>query len=291
VRFCEPLVQPHTAERGASGRSPGGTAMLAASSRKHIAMAGRLGSGPALGPLGAATVLAAVLCVAPAGAQAQPAMSASAVHAAASAVAADPLLPGKEKSKTLRFKREDDEKKPSPDDADINWWANLFANLSAGMRVAMWLGGAALLIWVLLRLRDWLGRASRDGELAAVPPTHVGTLDIRPESLPADIGGAARELLRRGEERAALSLLYRGALSRLVHGHGVPIRAASTERECLALAAPRLSPAPQAFLTQLVMGWQTVAYARRQLPAEDAEALCQGFDLQLPLQAPPGAAA
>jgi hypothetical protein len=32
------------------GRSPEGTAMLAASSREHIAGAGRLGSGPALGP-------------------------------------------------------------------------------------------------------------------------------------------------------------------------------------------------------------------------------------------------
>ena len=35
---------------GLSGRSPEGTAMLAAFSRKHIAMAGRLGGGPALGP-------------------------------------------------------------------------------------------------------------------------------------------------------------------------------------------------------------------------------------------------
>jgi hypothetical protein len=35
---------------GASSRSPEGTAMLAALSRKHIAMTGRLGSGPALGP-------------------------------------------------------------------------------------------------------------------------------------------------------------------------------------------------------------------------------------------------
>ena len=35
---------------GQPNRSPEGTAMLAASSRKHIAQAGRLGSGPALGP-------------------------------------------------------------------------------------------------------------------------------------------------------------------------------------------------------------------------------------------------
>ncbi len=35
---------------GAPGRSPEGTAMPAASSREHIASAGRLGSGPALAP-------------------------------------------------------------------------------------------------------------------------------------------------------------------------------------------------------------------------------------------------
>jgi hypothetical protein len=41
------LASLHASE---SSRSPEGTAMLAASSRKHIANAGRLGSGPALGP-------------------------------------------------------------------------------------------------------------------------------------------------------------------------------------------------------------------------------------------------
>ncbi|RTL40257.1 MAG: hypothetical protein EKK53_15750 [Burkholderiales bacterium] len=35
---------------GKPGRSPGGTVMLAALSREYIANAGRLGSGPALGP-------------------------------------------------------------------------------------------------------------------------------------------------------------------------------------------------------------------------------------------------
>jgi hydroxyacylglutathione hydrolase len=44
-----PLVQPHTAERGASDRSPEGTPTLAASSRERR-QTGRLGSGPALGP-------------------------------------------------------------------------------------------------------------------------------------------------------------------------------------------------------------------------------------------------
>ena len=38
-----------------SGRSPEGTAMLAVSNGKHIAKAGRLGGGPALGPKAART--------------------------------------------------------------------------------------------------------------------------------------------------------------------------------------------------------------------------------------------
>ncbi|MBH9577383.1 DUF4129 domain-containing protein [Inhella sp. 1Y17] len=211
-------------------------------------------------------------------------MSASAVQAAASAVAADPLLPGTETTKTLRFKRDEDKEKPGKK-SDARWWADLMGNLSAGLRVAIWLLGAALLIWLLLRLRDWLGRGRGAGELAPLPPTHVGTLDIRPASLPADIGAAARALWQRGEERAALSLLYRGALSRLVHGQGVPIRAASTESECLALAAARLAGPAQAFLVQLVTGWQTVAYAQRTLAPEQLEALCQGFDAHLPAAA------
>ncbi len=236
-----------------------------------------------------ARILAAALLLAVAHAGAEPeapavsaATSASAVRAAASAVEADPLLPGTEKTKTLRFKSEDDGKKQLSKD-DTKWWMDLLGSLSTGMRVAVWLGGAGLLIWVLLRLRDWLGGPSGAAPLAALPPTHVGTLDIRPESLPANIGAAARALAARGEERAALSLLYRGALSRLVHGHGVPIRAASTESECLTLAAPRLASASQAFLAQLVAGWQTVAYARRHLAPESLEALCQGFDTALPM--------
>jgi hypothetical protein len=235
-----------------------------------------------------ALLLALCLSLAPAAAQPVPAMSASAVQAAASAVEADPLLPGKDKTKSLRFKDDDEKKKPDSD--DVRWWTDLLGNLSAGLRVAMWLVGAGLLIWVLLRLRDWLQGQSGASALAALPPTHVGSLDIRPESLPGDIGAAARVLWQCGEQRAALSLLYRGALSRLVHAHGVPIRAASTERECLALAAARLAPASQAFLVQLVTGWQSVAYAQRPLPPEALEALCQGFDARLPAAASGGAA-
>ncbi len=210
-----------------------------------------------------------------------PPLSAESIRAAASAVAADPLMPGVEKTRRLRFKDEEKEK-PKEAQSPSRWWVDLLANLSTGLRVAMWLLGAALLVWVLLRLRNWLGRAGGSRGLAPLAPTHVGTLDIRPQSLPEDIGGAASALWQAGQARAALSLLYRGALSRLVHGQGVPIRAASTERECLALARPRLAPAALAFVTQLVAAWQTVAYAGRAPEGAEVEALCQDFDRHFP---------
>lgn len=211
----------------------------------------------------------------------RPAMSASAVVAAASAVEADPLLGTQEQYKALRFK--DHDRKPDPKEA--NWWLSLVQNLSVGLRIVVWLAIAAALILALLRLRDWLLRRQGGAMVPVVAPTHIGTLDIRPEHLPPDVGGAALALLQQGQARAALSLLYRGALSRLVHAHGVPIRAASTERECVALAAARLAPGAHRFLAELVTAWQSVAYAHREPPAEDIARLCRGFDAALPAAA------
>ncbi|XHS77909.1 DUF4129 domain-containing protein [Burkholderiaceae bacterium UC74_6] len=241
----------------------------------------RAGGSPAL--FIAAAFLGLSLSCTPCQAQGEaPAMTAARVQAAASAVAADPLLPGTEKHKTLQFKKDKvDKKDDKRDEKDFGWWLEMLRNLSGGLRIAVWLLGAALLVWILLRLRDWL--LAREGGPAAAPrlPTHVGQLDIRPESLPDDIGAEALRLWRAEEVRAALSLLYRGALSHLVHKHAVPIRAASTEGECLRLSAPRLVPASQDFLGLLVRNWQAVAYAQRQPEAAEIEQLCAEFDLRL----------
>ena len=226
-------------------------------------------------------LLLVLLCglVAPATAE----LSAQHVREAASAVAADPLMPGTETKKTLRFKPDPDETKTrkEAEAQPAQWWLDLLTNLSSGLRLALWLLGAGLLLWVLLRLRSWLGDRAVVGAAMSPLPTHVGTLDIRPDSLPADIGEAAWRLWQGGESRGALSLLYRGALSSLVHTHGVPIRAASTEGECLQLAASHLAPPAQVFLAQLVRGWQTVAYAQRPLADEAVADLCHGFGSQL----------
>lgn len=182
--------------------------------------------------------------------------------------------------KVLRWKDQADEPKPKPEarPAWLDWIATAIEWINSGGRVLVWIGGAALVIVLLLRWRGLLGGTGADADARALDlPTHVQALDIRPLSLPADIGAAALAHWRAGRSTAALSLLYRGALSRLVHEHAVPIRGSSTEGDCLRLARPRLDDGRHAYLQALVDAWRRTVYAGR--PAADAEgrALCEQF--------------
>ncbi|HEX4584292.1 MAG TPA: DUF4129 domain-containing protein, partial [Burkholderiaceae bacterium] len=103
-------------------------------------------------------------------------------------------------------------------------------------------------------------------------------------------GAHARALWLRGEQRAALSLLYRGALSRLIHVYSVPIRGAHTESECVSLAQGRLQQDSSAFFARLVSVWQLAVYAGRTPEAAGVLSLCDQFDLVLGSTAPKGAA-
>ena len=205
------------------------------------------------------------------------------VQQAVDAVKRNPDLGGTVTEKSLRWKKDDD--KPASDDAarQLKWLADLVRWIAESGRFLVWLVGAVLVALLLVGLRRWiLVRGGYVPVKRANLPSHVQDLDIRPESLPDAIGAAAAALWRRGESRAALSLLYRGALSRLVHAHAVPIRAASTEGECLALAQARLDTQRSAFFARLVQAWQLAVYGARLPAPDDALALCLAFDVQWP---------
>jgi len=210
------------------------------------------------------------------------------VQAAADVVRADPNLPGVQKTRTLRRKNQDDNSTQQPAKKQ-HWLRGLAHWLAESVRLLMWLVLAALAAFVLVRLPAWLRlRGTRlAAEGATALPARVGALDIRPASLPPDIGNAAALLWQRGQGRAALSLLYRGALSRLIYVHGVPIRAASTEGECLHLAAQRLTPDALRFLAALVRAWQALAWGQQRPASDTVLALCHGFEQQLSPPMPP----
>jgi len=203
----------------------------------------------------------------------------AAVEAAASAVRADTDLGGVHTTRTWRFKKQDSPERVSPD----AFWLDLARWLSEGGRGLIWLLGAAAVVAAIVTARRWLaihGDAIRAG--GARLPSHVRELDIRPETLPADIGAAVRKLWLAGERRAALSLLYRGTLSRLVHSYAVAIGDASTEGDCIRLARATLAAERGDFVAQLVGAWQLAVYGDRPLANEHVLRLCDDFDRMLP---------
>lgn len=234
-------------------------------------------------PLRCALLACALACALPALA-AGPLPTREQVKAAVERVRADPDMPGTKTEKKLRFKDldDEDEERPEVEPAKLEWLTNLLKAIAEGARWLVWGLGALLVAWLVVRIRRWVQMRAGGVQAARGPmPSHVGSLDIRPQSLPDDIGAAAADLWQGGQHRPALSLLYRGALSRLVHVHAVPVRAASTEGECVALAATRLAPAPQAFFAQLVGAWQLAAYGGRLPDTAQVLDLCGAFDRQL----------
>lgn len=199
------------------------------------------------------------------------------VHSAVAQVRADPNLAQTRRDKTLRFRETDRPPEPKHDQAP--WLITLVQWITETARLLMWALGAVVVALLLVGSRYWV----RARGLARVPvqpnlPSHVSRLDIRPESLPPRIGAAAAELWQRGQHRPCLSLLYRGMLSRLVHQHAVPILAASTEGECLALARARLDTTRGEFVAHLVRAWQRAVYGARLPDASSVLALCHDFD-------------
>ena len=237
--------------------------------------------------LGANVLLIGVLALAPLQGAAQP--DAPAVPGAAPAredvrkaldkVANDPNLVDERMVNMLRWKQAE----PVTDEpwwwewlnAAARWFRGLFAWIATSGRLVVWVLGAALaalLALYILRLIRARGVPRARMSRRMYSASHVRDLDIRPESLPGDVGAAALALWERGEQRAALALLYRGLLSRLVHAHAVPIRASSTEGECLALAR---------YASRLVETWAAAVYGGLAPDAGAVRALCNEFHVAL----------
>ena len=209
----------------------------------------------------------------------------------------DPNLKFSRYVHTLRWaEKKDDAQRPAANSAWLDWLLDLFRWVGEAGRIFVWVVCAILAALIAIFLVRVIRAANleRSG-VAAHAPTHVRDLDIRPESLPDDIGASARELWNRGDHRQALALLYRGALSRLVHAHGVPVKHSSTEGECVALAAQHLNASATAYFAQLVRVWQRAVYGGNDPQTDTVMALCDGFSAALdppaPLAAPAGAAA
>ena len=205
-------------------------------------------------------------------------------------VRADPNISPQRTFRTLRWIGDDDRPEEREASGWRNWVDGLIEWISNASRLLLWIIIIFFLGLLGLFLKRVLGgsygSSTRPGPAQA--PTHVREMDIRPESLPDDIGVPALALWERNDQRAALALLYRGLLSRLVHAYGVPIRESSTEADCLSLAKPHLQSESAEYAAWLVRVWQHAVYGAREPTDDDVRALCSRFDRSFPSPTPAG---
>jgi hypothetical protein len=193
------------------------------------------------------------------------------------AVKADPSLAPEKTIRSLRWVRRSDPE-PTEPRGSLQWLLDLMGWLAQSARVLVWVTVALLTgLLVVFVLRLIKERSPSMGPGRKIIPTHVQDLDIRPESLPDNIGSAARALWDSGDQRAALSLLYRGLLSRLVHVHNIPIRDSSTEGDTLELTATRMREDKRDYVTRLIRVWQHAVYGGRAPESGALHGLCDEF--------------
>jgi hypothetical protein len=201
------------------------------------------------------------------------------VERALETVRADPNLATERTIKTLRWRKPADLDATTPARPRwLGWIAGLLRWLEQSGRLFFW-GTAVVAAGFLAAYVTRLFRATgtRRSEEAFGAPTRVQELDIRGQSLPENVGAAARSLWDAGHHRGALALLYRGMLSRLIDVDRLPIRESTTEGECLALAARLVERRKREYASRLISVWQRFAYAGQTTTASTMDALCDDF--------------
>jgi hypothetical protein len=193
----------------------------------------------------------------------------------------DPNLADEEKKNILQWikdKEKEKEREVSATPKWLRWLWSLFSWLAQTSRILLWtVIGALVAIVVIFLLRIFRDIPVNTKSSITQLPTHVRDLDIRPESLPDDIGAAAWQLWQQQQHRGALSLLYRGLLSRLVHQHAVPIKDSSTEMQCMELARSHLQTLQLEYVARALKTWQFAIYGAKLPTSEEVQMLCTEF--------------
>ena len=171
--------------------------------------------------------------------------------------------------------------KPAEEGADAahglpeGFWGELILALAQALKWLLLVAAAVGLALLTKRLFAELGIGHRRRR-AAPPPAPASDVEPGPlpgaSVLPADVPAAVRDLLARGQPRAALALLYRAQIEHLRH-LGLDIRDSATEAECLAATAASASPPERDWLHRLMALWQQAAYAHRPVSTTDIEGL------------------
>ena len=146
-----------------------------------------------------------------------------------------------------------------------------------------WLVFVGVVCFAVIMLMRYLAQV-RPGMKSVSSPQPMARsvmgMELTPESLPDDLLGEARRQWQEGNHREAMSLLYRGALSKLTRVRQLPIQDSDTEDDCLMRVAGQEEPDVVSYFTELTRLWVTAAYAKRHASTAQFDALCERWPFE-----------
>jgi hypothetical protein len=179
-------------------------------------------------------------------------------------------------------------RRPSDESASAPWLDSLFGwlfpdwlpgFLASGFELGLWIGVAVLAVMLVMAVARRMERIVPAPAAGPKRRPRVSGLDLDPRSLPDDVVAAARAHWARGAPIEALSLLYRGALSRLVERRLLPIPDSATELECVRLVDRTLDEDAARIFGDLTRAWIATRYAGEPPPTSLFESLCQRYSV------------
>ncbi len=173
-----------------------------------------------------------------------------------------------------------------------NWLENFFewifekifdGDVSNGLNileVIIWVAAAASLIWLIKKYSHWLTwinlRPRKSKKANSIPNTILG-MNMNVDSLPKDVLAVFSKHINDKQYRQALSLLYRSALSFIVHQGDIEILASATEQECSNLISDKRNSDEATFFQALTHAWILLAYADHTPSIETLSVLRDGW--------------
>ena len=199
--------------------------------------------------------------------------------------------PFEHRETVTRWRLGEEPKEPSEEDAKAliellekffkltEFWKSV-DGVALFFEVLLWAALFSMIAWLLWRYRDWLstfaGRLRLPQARKYQPPEQLFGLEVAPQSLPADIPGEVERLWDE-QPRAALGLLYRALLSRMLHEQRLPLKSSHTEAEVLQLVQALQQKDLSHFSQALTRHWQNLAYGHRLPPAALKQGLCTAW--------------
>lgn len=146
------------------------------------------------------------------------------------------------------------------------------------LQALMWITVIALALYLIVRFTnwlDWLGVPQIQRRQRNHKPATLFGLEVKADSLPADLCAEVMQLIEAGQLRDALSLLYRASLIQLIHIHQLEIPESATEGECLRQVQQDRPDEEAHYFARLTRTWLLLAYAHEPPPRDALKQLCQ----------------